>query len=319
MKRLITLILVVILSGIGFAIWWNRGIRPVDRDDHSTKIFVIGKGAGIRKIGNRLKQEGLIRDPTVFFLYVKKEGLDKKIQAGDFRLSPFMDLAVLVSNLTHGTLDIWITIPEGLRAEEIAEILKKNFPKYSDSWRDKLVKSEGYLFPDSYLIPKDADIDSIISILLDNFEKKFKGLLPSQNSLSKQEIVTIASLVEREAKFVQDHPLVASVIINRLNLGMKLDLDATIQYALGYQEDEKRWWKEGLTEEDKNIDSPYNTYRKGGLPPTSISNPGLSVLRAVVNPADTNFLYYISDRSGRNHYAETVGEHNKNIKRYLSP
>lgn len=288
----------------------------VDRRDRTQKIFVVRKGQNVRDIAKSLKDERLIRDPVVFFLLVVRGGLDKKIQAGDFRLSPSMTAQNIAETLTHGTLDVWVAVPEGYRAEEIAELLAQKTPTFTQTWRDVLNQHEGYLFPDTYLIPKDADVELVVSIMRKNFEQKFATLPPLKNKLTRKEVVTIASLIEREAKFPEDRPLVASVILNRLAIGMKLDIDATVQYILGYQEDEKRWWKKHLTNKDLAIDSPYNTYRNPGLPPTPIANPGLASLRAVVNPVGTNYLYYVSDKNGRNHYAETIEEHRENIKKY---
>ncbi|MBI3093021.1 MAG: endolytic transglycosylase MltG [Candidatus Levybacteria bacterium] len=324
MKKLLTLFLVFTIFFLGLFFWWKNGLSAVNSADKTQKIFVIQKGEGVREIANKLKREGLIKDAVVFFIFVKKEGLDGKIQAGDFRLSPSMTAFDIAQTLTHGTLDVWVTIPEGKRAEEIAEILKISVPSYQSSWRNELVKHEGYLFPDTYLIPKDADIDLVITIMKNNFEKKLAAIWPSNKQslfanktrLSKEEVIIVASMIEREAKFEQDRPLVASVILNRIEIGMKLDIDATIQYALGYQEDEKTWWKKGLTKDDLAVNSSYNTYLNRGLPPAPISNPGLAVMRAVINSEDTNYLYYISDRSGKNHYAKTLEEHNANIERY---
>ena len=227
-----------------------------------------------------------------------------------------MDLYQIIENLKHGTLDIWVTLPEGLRASEINEILKEKMPTYENSWEKELAKNEGYLFPDTYLLPRDADINMIVSILRGNFDNKYKTLDTSKTKLSQNEIVTIASLVEREARHDQDRPLVASVIRNRLDLGMKLDIDATIQYALGYQSAQKRWWKKSLTNADKLLNSPYNTYRVAGLPPAPISNPGLESLMATINPASTNYLYYITDKNGVNRYAGDLEGHNSNIQKY---
>lgn len=316
MRKLFALFIIFTILFFGLFFWWKNGLSAVNPADKTQKIFVIQKREGVREIANKLKREGLIKSSVVFFILIKKEGLDEKIQAGDFRLSPSMTAFEIAQTLTHGTLDVWVTIPEGKRAEEIAEILKTSVPSYQSFWRDELVKHEGYLFPDTYLIPKDADIDLIISIMKNNFEKKFASITPNKTRLSKGEIVIVASLIEREAKLDEDRPLVASVILNRLNIGMKLDIDATVQYALGYQENQKNWWKKELTNDDLNINSVYNTYRNQGLPPTPISNPGLAVLRAVVNAPDTDYLYYISDRNGRNHYARTLEEHNKNIIKY---
>lgn len=297
-------------------LWWQNGLKPVTSSNSVPKIFVVAKGQGVKEIAKNLKDEGLIRDQIVFFLYARFYGIDKKIQAGDFRLNPSMKTTELAENLTRGTLDIWVTIPEGLRAEEIADILKEKMPSYNQSWRESLRQNEGYLFPDTYLIPRDADVNMIITLLKTTFEKRFETLDISKTALSKNQIVIIASLIEREVRHEEDRPLVASVILNRFNIGMKLDIDATIQYALGYQETEKRWWKKALTLQDLKLNSPYNTYRVAGLPPTPISNPGLLSLEATVNPSNTNFLYYITDGKGINHYAKTIEEHNANIKKY---
>lgn len=316
MKRLTTSIIVSILI-LGLAtLWWQKGTAALNPNDKKSVIFVIAPGQGIREIANNLRKEGLINDPIVFFLLVKKLGIDNKIQAGDFRLSPSMSADEVAQTLTHGTLDVWITIPEGKRAAEIADILKEKLPTYKTTWKQELEKHEGYLFPDTYLIPKDADITLVVSIMNKNFENKFSDINTNNTRFTQEEIVTIASLIEREAKYAEDRPLVASVIINRLTIGMKLDIDATIQYALGYQPQQKTWWKRSLTKEDIAFSSPYNTYLNPGLPPTPIANPGLSSLRAVVNPVKTKYLYYISDSSGRNHYAETYEQHNANIKKY---
>ncbi len=316
MKRSIILLAVLLLSAGAAVLWWKNGSRAQDPANKSSQIFVVVKGEGVREIANSLKTKGLIKDPIVFFLQTKRLGLDKSLEAGDFRLSPSMDLNTIIQNLTHGTLDIWITIPEGIRAEEIANILKKDIPSYKPGWKESLATREGYLFPDTYLIPRDADINLVMSLLYNNFINKYTGVDGGKSGLTQKEIVTIASLVEREAKFAQDRPLVASVILNRLGIGMKLDIDATVQYTLGYVEDEKTWWKKNLTSNDLKISSPYNTYRNAGLPPTPISNPGLSSLLSVINPSKTNYLYYISDKSGHLHFAVTIREHNANIQKY---
>lgn len=316
MKRLLILAVVILILGLGFFVWWKNGTRAVNPNDTTPKIFVVGKGMGVREIANTLKSQGLIRDPIIFFLLTKKLGVDKEIQAGDFRLNSSMNMYAVIQNLEHGTLDIWTTVPEGLRATEIGEILKDKMPTYQNSWPAELQKNEGYLFPDTYLIPRDADINMIINMFKDNFNKKYSTLDTSKTKLSQTEIITIASLIEREAKHEQDRPLVASVITNRLDIGMKLDIDATIQYALGYQPDQKRWWKRSLTSSDKLLQSPYNTYKVAGLPPTPISNPGLESLKTAINPANTSYLYYITDKNGINRYSEDLEGHNANIQKY---
>ena len=318
MKKLIVFILLAaVISIITFA-WWTNGLKAADTKNTTPKIFVVKKGQGVREIANQLKQEGLISDPIVFFLNTRFIlHLDKQIQAGDFRLNPSMSATEVAQNLTHGMLDIWVTIPEGKRAEEIADELKEKIPSYQEAWRDTLVANEGYLFPDTYLIPRNADINLIVSLMKNNFEAKFESVKNNKSTaLSDKEIITIASLVEREAKRDADRPMVASVIENRLSIEMPLQIDATVQYLLGYQPQNKTWWKKELTIDDLAINSPYNTYKVVGLPPTPISNPGLSAIEAALNPAKTDYLYYLSDKKGVNHYAKTLAEHNANIKKY---
>jgi UPF0755 protein len=317
MKKLLILIVLIVLVLGGLGAWWNNGLSSVNKNDKSTKVFVVQKGAGLREISNNLKNQSLIKDAVVFFLLTKQLGYDKKIEAGDFRLSPSMSAEEIMKTLTHGTLDIWVTIPEGKRADEIASILKDKLPTYSESWRPLLKEQEGYLFPDTYLFGKESTIDQVISKLNENFDTKYKELSgPNLNKFSKKEIVIIASMIEREAKHDKDRPMVASVILNRLEIGMGLQIDATIQYALGFQQDEQTWWKKGLTTDDLKLNSPYNTYKNTGLPPTPISNPGFSALEAVVNPSNTDYIYYVSDKNGVNHYAKTLAEHNANIEKY---
>ena len=317
MKRLLILIVLLVLIAGGIVAWWKNGLLPADKNDKTTKVFVVQKGAGLREIANNLKDANLIKDSIVFFLLTKQEGYDKKIEAGDFRLSPSMSAGEIMKALTHGTLDIWVTIPEGKRADEIADILEETLPTYDESWRPLLKEQEGYLFPDTYLFGKESTIEQVISKLNENFNVKYAELTgPNLNKYSKSEIVTIASMIEREAKHDTDRPMVASVILNRLEIGMGLQIDATIQYALGYQENEGTWWKRHLTIDDLKLNSPYNTYKNRGLPPTPISNPGFSALEAIVNPASTDYLYYVSDANGVNHYAKTLAEHNANIAKY---
>ncbi|MEX2007489.1 MAG: endolytic transglycosylase MltG [Candidatus Levyibacteriota bacterium] len=316
MKRLLILTVVILLLASGGVAWWKMGTLPANSKDTTPQIFVIEKGEGMRSISSNLKSKGLIRDPIVFFLLTKKEGLDTKVQAGTFRLNPSMSAYDIAQNLTHGTLDIWVTIPEGNRALEIADLLEKHIPTYSASWKNALATNEGYLFPDTYLIPKDADVSQIITLMRANFDTKYATLNNTTNR-TLNEIVTIASLIEREARHAEDRPLVASVIINRLNIGMALNIDATVQYILGYQQSEKRWWKRNLTFADLRVNSAYNTYVNPGLPPGPIANPGLAAIEAAINPAETDFLYYLSDANGVNHYAKTIEEHNQNIERYI--
>lgn len=315
-KILIVLGLLIIFSVATFA-WWQNGLRPVNALDKSSKIFIVKNGEGVREIANNLKTNGLIKDPIVFFLLTKTENLDKKIQAGNFQLSSSMNAQEIATTLTHGILDIWVTVPEGLRATEIADILKSKIPSFSDSWVTDLQANEGYLFPDTYLIPPDVDINMILALFKNNFQKKFDSVKDLKTTvLTDAQTIIIASIIEREAIFPEDRPIVASVFINRLNIGMALGSDPTVQYAVGYQADTKTWWKKDLTVDDLAINSPYNTRKNAELPPTPISNPGISAIQAALTPAKTNYLYFFSDKQGHLHFATTIEGHNANIKKY---
>lgn len=316
MKKLLILIILLGIISAGVYFWWQNGLIAVNTADKTTKTFVISKGDGVRKIADNLKESGLIRDPIVFFLLIKQKGIESRLQAGVFYLSPSMSAEQILKEFGTGKFDIAITIPEGKRAEEIADILEENFDQFNDEWRTKLNAEEGYLFPDTYYFPRETGIEQIISTLKNNFDNKYSQVT-NNTDLSKEEIVILASLIEREAKFAQDREMISSVIHNRLDIGMKLDIDATVQYAVGYYEPEKRWWKKGLTYDDLEIDSPYNTYTNPGLPPKPISNPGLASLQAAGSPAESDFIFYISDKTGTNHYAETLDEHNRNVEKYL--
>jgi len=319
MKKVYILFFVLIVVVLGGYFFFKEGVLPVDKNNRETKIFVINKGETLNEITRKLVNQDLIRNRIVFYLLVKQLGIEKKIQAGDFRLSPSMTAYGIANNLTHGTLDNWITIIEGLRKEEIAQIISSNF----DIPETDFLKhaQEGYLFPDTYLIPREATSGSIIEILTNNYHRRFSNDLIAEAKkagLSEKEVLILASLVEKEGKYYSDKQKVAGILLKRLKNDWPLQLDATIQYALGYQPGVKTWWKKDLTKEDLEIDSPYNTYKNIGLPPGPICNPGLESIKAVIY-ADKNtpFWYYISDKKGVLHFAETLEEHNLNINKYL--
>lgn len=316
MKKLLVVAVLVALISIGGFIWWQQGFKAPEPNNNEKVAFVVQQGSNVRQIGSDLNEKGLIKDPVVFFLYLRSEGLDKNIQAGSYVLSPSMNLQELVSALRHGSQDVWITIPEGVRAEEIAQRLEENIETYEDSWVAVLQERNGYLFPDTYLIPKDANIARINEIIENNFNAKIDAIGYTQADPELEEIIIIASLIEREARFEEDRPTVASVIHNRLELGMPLQVDATVQYALGQTED-GLWWRTPRPE-DLTIDSPYNTYQNPGLPPAPIANPGISAIEAAANPPETNYLYYVNDQDGNLRFAETLDAHNRNIERYLN-
>lgn len=313
MNRLKVTLLIFLLLVVAAFIFWFIGKQPVNPGDKSEKMFVVKQQENVRDVAASLKQQGLIRSTLVFFFTIKQLGLDGKIQAGDFRLSPSMNVRQIAEALTHGSMDVWITIPEGKRATEIAEILRLKLPSFDSSWTDKLTAEEGYLFPDTYLFPTDADINLIISTMENNFNTKYaQAYTGATNKLSKQDAVILASIVEREGKNPTEMKNIASVLENRLNIGMALQADATMQYAVGKS---GQWWPQ-ITPADLQLHSAYNTYKNTGLPPTPIANPGFNALFAVFHPANTNYLYYFTDSNGTTHFAATLDQQNANIAKF---
>lgn len=303
MKRLPAAFLVLLLIGAFLFAWWKITLAPTNPYDTQSRPFVITQGDGVRDIAKKLRDQGLIRDQVSFFLLVKRLGIEKNIQAGSYQLSPAMPVHEIAQKLTVGTEDLWITVPEGWRSEEILEYLgEQGFNVQAANWQN----DEGHLFPDTYLIPKKDSAEKLRVLFTKTFAQKADGV--------SGEALIMASLIEREARKESDRPLVASVLMNRLQAGMALDVDATVQYALGKP---GNWWKKDLTVDDLKVKSPYNTYLNPGLPPGPIANPGLSAIKAAQNPAQTDYLFYLTDKQGTMHYAKTLQEHNANVAKYL--
>ncbi len=319
MKKIIIVLSVFVIIAIGFFLFYREGSLAVNKTSKDSEIFVISPGEGLNSITRRLSTQELIRSRIVFYLTVKQLGIEKKIQAGDFRLSQSMSAKQLAEELTHGTLDEWVQIIEGLRKEEIAETVTKKLD-FTETEFNSLAK-EGYLFPDTYLVPKQASAGFMVDLLTNTFDQKYTPEMQAKAKklgLTKDQVVTLASIVEREARSKEAKQQVASILMKRLNEDMPLQVDATIQYLLGYQPGEKSWWKRHLSLADLKIDSPYNTYINTGLPPGPISNPGIDAIEAVVN-ADpkTPYLFYITGNDNKMHYAKTGEEHAKNVQKFL--
>lgn len=297
---------------------YTEGTLPVDKKNAGVTVFVIQKGEGLSSIIKRLASEDLIRNKIVFYAIALQKGIEKRVQAGEFKLSKSMTALQIADAVTHGTADEWVTVVEGLRKEEIAQKLTETFT-FSEIDFIQQAK-EGQLFPDTYLIPKTASVEAIITLMENNFKKKMaeaRKLYPFEKR-SEREVLILASLIEREAKFADDRRLVASIILKRVQNDWPLQIDATIQYGLGYQRKEKTWWKRELALEDLKVDNTYNTYERKGLPPAPICNPGIdSIKAALAADPNTPYWYYVNDKKGRIRVAKTLEEHNANIHMYV--
>ena len=307
-------------------------LKPYSQEGFD-KIFIILPGETAKSVSDELSKVKLIQDPEIFTDYLVYKGIDRLLQAGNYLLSPAMTPVEIAEFLYDTTpQDVAFSFLAGWRAEEIAVLLPAsglaipaeeflnlvhNPPSsVSGLISGDLTSLEGYLFPATYQVLKSVSSEELITQILTNFKNQlpmnYKDLL-KENNLSLIEAIILASMVEKEAIILDEAPLIASVFINRLKEGMPLQSDPTVQYALGYSAEQGTWWKNPLTSEDLGIDSPYNTYLNQGLPPAPICNPGEASLKAVLEPAQVDFLYFRAacDGSGRHVLSLTYEDHLK--------
>ena len=281
-------------------------------------VFPIEGGDSLDKILAGLQHLNLVTHPSPFRAYLIYSGIDTRIQPGEYRFSPSiseLDIAKTLGNpAPAGTT---ISILAGWRVEEIAQTLLDLGLEISPSEFLEVVEmqgKEGFLFPGTYPVERNISAETLVNLLYQGFlsqitpdlEDKIEG-----QGLSIQDAVTLASLIEREAVLEEEMPLIASVFLNRLKVDMNLASDPTVQFALGYNNDQGTWWTNPLSLEDLKINSPYNTYLNPGLPPGPICNPGFPALRAVAESTDSSYLYFRAacDGSGGHLFAESYEEH----------
>ena len=240
MKKIKIFLLLCVFLALLAGIFYYEGSLPANSKSKEQQIFVVEKGSSVNQIINKLSNEGYIRNKIVFLAIIKQLGIENNLQAGDYRISKSMSAKEIAESFTKGTLDTWVTVIEGLRKEEIAQILSKNFDIPEIEFIQK--STEGKLYPDTYLIPKSASIQDVLAIFDRNLNKKYSPELREearQKGLSDNEVLTLASLVEREANSTESKREVASILYKRLRNDWPLQVDATIQYVLGYQERER--------------------------------------------------------------------------------
>lgn len=316
-KISLTFILLVLAVLLIANFWWNNQLSPVNSDS-AQKAFVIEKGQGVSDIATKLKQEGFIRSDLAFKIYARQNSLSSKIQAGTFKLASSQSVKEIAETLTQNPLDEWVTLVEGWRVEEMANRLNAEMQINKDDFL-KLAK-EGYMFPDTYLFPREASPAAVVNIMRANFDKKFTSDLKDKirsQGLTEDQGVILASIVEREARSDDVRTKVASILLKRYKVGIALNADATVQYAndtsLLKQNNLTKFWEPITREDYKSVVSPYNTYLNAGFPPAPICNPSLSSLNAVADAdPSTPYLYYYHDSKGNSFYAKTLEEHNQN-------
>lgn len=299
---------------LAMIVWWNNNLSPAGSST-TEKSIIIPKGESFSAVSRKLEKEGLIKSALVFDLYARQQGSLDKLQPGTFKLTPSMSAKEILKTITSQPLESWVTLLEGWRKEEMADKLNQTLGIEKNQFIKKA--REGYMFPDTYLFPKDITPDQIVETMENNFDQKLTDEIKNKfktQGLTQEQGIILASIVEREARSDEVRTKVAGILLKRYKIGMGLNADATVQYALGYQPKEKSWWKRSLTHEDLKVDSPYNTYIYAGFPPAPISNPSLSSLKAVANAdSSTPYLYYYHDSQGNSYYAKTLEEHNQNV------
>ncbi len=319
--RLVSAVGVGILIG---ASAWFAFFGPVSRESRPGVFAVPQEKVGVDVV-QKLKKEGYIRNGKAFRMLLWIFARDKEIASGGYRLDPAMSALAVMKKVTGQPQLVWVTTWGCLRKEQVGEMIAPKLEWNGDqlgAWKalykeDKPEWAEGVYYPDTYLLPKDEPVEAVARRFIDNFNAKLSPLL---GEFVKQNIkwttgLKIASLIQREAAGPEDMKIISGIIWNRLNTGMKLEIDATMQYTKGKKPDGSWWGPVDLAE--KRRDSPYNTYVRKGLPPTPICSPGMDAIRAVLEPEETDCVFYLHDRNRQIHCAKTYEGHLKNIKTYL--
>ncbi|HXG41376.1 MAG TPA: endolytic transglycosylase MltG [Dehalococcoidia bacterium] len=301
----------------------------------------IKEGEGVAEIAQRLEELGIVRSGLQLRTLIALLGYEGLLQAGTYEFRPGSSALEVAQRLRHGRFaTIVLTVIEGWSLGQIAQKVEElgvapaldfELAALAGPYRQRYsflqdlppgASLEGYLFPATYVFPRSITPEEMVQAMLDKMDREFTPELRQEarsKGLSVHEVLTLASIVEREVATPSERPIVAQVFLRRLRLGMPLEADPTVQYALAQDPDNVErygFWKAPLTSQDLQVDSPYNTYRRRGLPPGPIASPGLDSILAVIRPADTNYLYFVAKGDGTHAFAETLAEHLRNVAQY---
>jgi UPF0755 protein len=329
-KRLALFLLAILIIGAAVGGWFYVGVdHPFKGYDTPEQFVEIPQGSGTAAIGKRLVDAGVVRDATTFKFALWLSGRARHLQAGEYRFDQPISARQVADKIARGDVYVRpITFPEGLTAKQMAAIYEsKEFgeaKEFLDAVKNGALVSaidpaakdlEGYLFPDTYKLPRQSTAELLVGRMVASFMKALTPELIDQadaRGMNVRQLVTLASIVEKETGNAAERPLVAAVYANRLKIGMGLQCDPTVIYAL----ERAGRYHGNLTRDDLQFDSPYNTYRYAGLPPGPIASPGRASLEAAANPADVPYLYFVSRNDGSHAFAATLDEHNRNVQEY---
>lgn len=336
-RALLIIVLILVLIAASGAIWYIASTRAENENSKKVTVVTIPQGTGASSIGQMLKSKGLIRSAAAFRIYGKLNGTEAKYQAGTYGISRSMSVGKIAQIIASGkTNTVSVTIPEGLTEYQVAKKFSSaGLVKYSSfvnelengNFRSEFSflknaqkgkhQLEGYLFPDTYSVTPGTGSHEIIAMMLKRTQTQMNELKFSKNlkkGYSVNQVMTIASIIEKECQTDQDRAKVSSVIYNRLKKDMPLQMDSTITYLL----DQTGSHKTQVTYKDLKIDSPYNTYKNAGLPPGPIASPGAASMKAALNPANTKYLYFVvsSKLDGSHVFSSSYSQFQKDKEAY---
>jgi UPF0755 protein len=321
---------IVLLAAAGAGLWIRRSVHAPYKGYADAETFVeIAPGSSTPAMGRRLADAGVVANPQVFRVAVWLRGAGRRLQAGEYRFDRAMAPGEVVDKIVRGDVFLRpVTFREGLTMRQMAAIFEEQGFGEKGAFLAAAAQPapirdvdpaapdlEGYLFPDTYALPRRTTAEQLVARMSARFEKALSAELRQQaaaRGLSVRQLVTLASLVEKETARAEERPLVAAVYANRLKIGMGLQCDPTVIYAL----ERAGRFTGNLTRADLQFDSPYNTYRYAGLPPGPIAAPGRASLEAAASPADVPYLYFVSRNDGSHAFAATLDEHNRNVERW---
>lgn len=330
MKKFLGVVVLVLVGAAAAAAWFYTRVNQPYRGYSAAEQFVeIPQGAGSLGIGERLVAAGVIRDLPTFRAAVYMSHKGRQLKAGEYRFDREMTPFAVIDKIARGDVYvITVTFPEGLTVAEMAKIAEAHglgpaaaFVQAAQDAApirdlDPAAKDlEGYLFPETYALPRRTDAAKLVRLMAARFEKVFTPELrqaAAARNLTVRQAVTLAAIVEKETAKAEERPLVAAVYTTRLRIGMPLQCDPTVIYALV----KAGRYDGNLHKDDLSFDSPYNTYRYPGLPPGPIASPGRASLEAAVHPAGADYLYFVSRNDGSHEFARTLEEHNRNVQKY---
>ncbi len=331
MKKVALALLVVILVAAATAsyVFYARLNQPFRGYSEAERFVDIPSGSGSRSIGERLIAAGVIRDDLTYRVALWRSGAARTLKAGEYRFEGEMTPLAVIDKIARGDVVLLnVTFREGLTIDEMSRVFEGNGFGPAKSFTAAAADAspvrdldpqardlEGYLFPDTYALPRGSDAQRVVRAMVDRFQQVMTPEIrkaAADRGLSVRQLVTLASLVEKETAKTEERPLVAAVYSNRLRIGMGLQCDPTVIYAL----QRAGRYTGNLRRDDLQFDSPYNTYRYPGLPPGPIAAPGKGSLEAAASPADVDFVYFVSRNDGSHEFARTLDEHNRNVQRW---